>query len=104
MPLTFFFLQAVNAALAAASIWIHFRNPALWDDQAILFSTLAGTFMACLTAILLGMSMLLSGEDRGRSNAIHLILTLAFAGAQGYLLYLTGKDIGLLHLIRSKFG
>lgn len=104
MPLTFLLLQAVNTVLAAASLWIHFRNPVLWDDQAIVFSTIAGSTMACLTAMLLGTALLFSSEAKWKINSVHLLLTLAFAATQGYLLYLTSRDIGLLQMLRSKLG
>lgn len=104
MPLTFMLLQAVNAVLAAASLWIHFRNPALWDDQAIVFSTVSGSIMASLTAMLLGAALLFSAEAKWKSNFIHLVLTLSFAGIQGYLLYLTSRELGILQLLKSKLG
>lgn len=97
-------LQIANAALAAASLGIHFLAPALWDDQAIVFSTLAGTLLACVTAIALGGSLLGSQAIRWRTMLIHLVLTLAFAAAQGWLLYLTGRDMGVVQLLKSRLG
>jgi hypothetical protein len=104
MPLTFILLNSVNAALAAASLWIHFRIPGLWDDQALVYSTLAGFSLACLSAILLGARMLFSDHAGWRSHLIHLTLILAFAAVQGYLLYLLGKDLGLPQLLKSRMG
>jgi len=91
-------------ALAGASAWIHFRAPHLWDDQAILYSTMTGTAIASFTAIFLGLSMLFAVESRGRTLFINLFLTLLFAAAQGYLLWLTGKDMGIIQLIKSRLG
>lgn len=104
MPLTFLLLQVVNTVLVAASLWIHFRNPAIWDDQAIVFSTIAGVVIACLTAMLLGAALLFSAEAKWKSNLVHLVLTLSFAAVQGYLLFLTSRDMGLLQLLKNKLG
>ena len=101
--MTFLLLQFTNAVLAITSAWIYFRAPTLWDDQAVVFSTVAGTFLACLTAIFLGGSMVFSEHGR-KSHFVHIALTLAFAGAQGYLLYLTGRDLGLIQLIKTRLG
>lgn len=101
--MTFLLLQAVNVLLAASTLWIRFRNPGLWDDQAMVFSTVAGTVLASLTAVLLGASMVLAGEIR-RSHILHLLLTLLFAGLQGAMLYITGRDLGIIHLIKSRLG
>lgn len=101
--MTFLLLQFTNAILAASSAWIFFRAPTLWDDQAIVYSTVAGTFLACLTAIFLGGSMLFSENSR-KSHFIHLVLTLAFAGFQGWLLFQMGRNMGLIELIKSRLG
>lgn len=102
--MTFLLLQIVNAILAAASLGIHFLLPTLWDDQAIVFSTLAGSLLASLTAVALGISMLLAGESKSRGTLVHLVLTLGFAGLQGWLLFLTGRDLGIIHMIKSRLG
>lgn len=99
--MTFLLLQFTNAVLAAASTWIFFRAPTLWDDQALVYCTVAGTFIACLTAILIGGSLVFSERSR-KSHFIHIALTLAFAGWQGYLLYLAGRESGLLQIIKSR--
>lgn len=101
--MTFTILQAMNAVLAAGTLFIHFRHPTLWDDQAIVYTTLAGTFLACLTALFLGTAMLFSDSSR-KGYFLHLALTLGFAAVQGYFLYLTGRDLGILHLIKSRMG
>jgi hypothetical protein len=102
MPVTFVLLQSINAALAAATLWIRFRNPFLWDDQGIVYSTCAGALFACLTAVLLGMALVFGEETKWGSAILNLLLTLAFAGMQGYFLYLTGRDLGVLHLLKAK--
>jgi hypothetical protein len=99
--MTFLLLQFTNAVLAAASAWIFFRAPTLWDDQALVYSTVAGTLVACLTAVFIGGSLVFSEQGR-RSHFIHIALTLAFAGWQGYLLYLAGRELGLLQIIKSR--
>jgi hypothetical protein len=104
MSLTFLLLQAANLALAGASLWIHFRAPGLWDDQAMVYSTVTGTFLASLTAVVLGAAMLLSSETRWKSTLANLLLTLVFASGQGYLLYQAGRETGLIQLLRLKFG
>ena len=104
MPLTFVLLQLSNAVLAAATLWIHFRNPFLWDDQAIVMSTCAGTALASITAIILGLSLLFSTESKMGAAMLNLVLTLAFAGLQGYYLFFTAKDLGILQMLKSKFG
>ncbi|HLP39947.1 MAG TPA: hypothetical protein VK465_00440 [Fibrobacteria bacterium] len=104
MPLTFLLLQLANLALAAASAWIHFRNPHLWGDQAMVYSTLTGTFLASFTALLLGLVLVFASESRWASMALNLVLTLAFAGGQGWLLWLTGREFGLVQLLKLKLG
>jgi glucan phosphoethanolaminetransferase (alkaline phosphatase superfamily) len=104
MPLTFLLLQLANAALAAASLWIRYKNPALWDDQALVLSVLAGVLSASFTAILLGVSMVFSREARWLFLTVHLLLTLAFASLQIYLLWILGHDMGLVNFLRSKLG
>src|SRR4051812_37247604 len=103
MPLTFLLLQLTNFALAAASLWIHFRNPLMWDDQAIVFSSSAGALSASLTAIILGIQFMFAKETKPASAAINLVLTLGFAALQLYLLFLTGRDLGLMQILKSKF-
>ena len=107
MPLALLFLQLVNAAFAAASLWIHFRAPLLWDDQAIVFTTCAGTLAACVTALLLGLVLLFGAETsptKWGSILLNLILILGFAGLQGYFLFSTGRDLGVLHLLKARLG
>ena len=104
MPFTFLLLQAANLALAGASLWIHIRAPHLWDDQAIVYSTVTGTLLASLTTVLLGAAMLLAADVRWKSSMANLLLTLLLASGQGYLLYLAGRDTGLIQLLRLKLG
>jgi hypothetical protein len=104
MPITFLLLQLSNAALAAATLWIHFRNPFLWDDQAIVISTCAGTAAASLTAIILGLYLVFSSESKWGAAILNLLLTLAFAGLQGYFLFLTGRDLGIIQLLKNRMG
>ncbi|HKP95655.1 MAG TPA: hypothetical protein VJ385_07850 [Fibrobacteria bacterium] len=104
MPLTFLLLQLTNAALAAATLWIHFRNPFMWDDQALLIATCAGVLGASLTAVLLGISLVFRDDSKWAAILVNLLLTLAFAGLQGYFLFLTGRDLGLIQLLKSKLG
>lgn len=104
MTVTFLLLEIVNAALAAASLWIRFRNPGLWDDQALVLSVLAGVLSSSFTAILLGVSMVFSKEARALFLSVHLLLTLAFAGVQIYLLWMVGHDMGVLNYLRAKLG
>ncbi|MDB5104537.1 MAG: hypothetical protein JWP91_2226 [Fibrobacteres bacterium] len=104
MPLTFLLLQLTNAVLAAATLWIHFRNPFLWDDQAIVASTCAGTVAASLTAIILGLALIFGSESKWGPAILNLALTLAFAALQGYFLFLTGRDLGIFQLVKSKLG
>ena len=104
MPLTFVLLQLVNAVLAGATLWIHFRNPFLWDDQAIIYATCGGTLVGCLTAIILGISLMLREDVKFGAAFLNLILTLAFAGMQGWFLYLTGRDIGVMEILKAKLG
>lgn len=104
MPMTFLLLQIANVAMAVATLWIHFRNPFMWDDQAIVISTCAGTLAASFTAILLGISLVFSEETKWGAAFINLLLTLAFAALQGYFLFLTGRDMGIYQLIKAKLG
>lgn len=104
MPLTFVLLQVANAAFAAATLWIHFRNPFLWDDQAIILSTCAGTAAASLTAIILGLSLLFGSGSKMLSVAINLFLTLAFAALQGYFLWFTARDLGVFQALKARLG
>lgn len=104
MPLTFVLLQVANFAFAAATLWIHFRNPFLWDDQAIVLSTCAGTVAASLTAIILGLSLLFGSGTKMLSALINLFLTLAFAGLQGYFLWFTARDLGIFQALKARLG
>lgn len=104
MPLTFLLLHLTNAALATATLWIHFRNPFLWDDQAIVVASWAGVLAASLTAIMLGISLIFRSDTKWGAVLANLFLTLAFAGLQGYFLYLSGRDLGLFNLLKSKLG
>jgi len=104
MPLTFVLLQLTNIALAAATLWIHFRNPFLWDDQAIVISTCAGTAAASITAIILGLSLVFGSETKWGAAILNLMLTLAFAGLQGWFLYFTARDLGILQMLKARLG
>jgi hypothetical protein len=104
MSLALLFLQLANAALAAATLWIRFRAPFLWDDQAIVFSTCAGTLTACLTALLLGIALLTDEESKWGPTLLNLFLALACSGLQGYFLFSAGRDMGLLHILKSRLG
>lgn len=104
MPLALFLLQIVNVALGAATLWIHFRAPLSWDDQAIVFSTCAGTLAACVTALLLGFGLLFGAETKWGAILLNLALTLGFAGLQGYFLISTGRDLGILRILKARLG
>lgn len=104
MPLTFILLQCVNFGLAGASSWLHFRNPLLWDDQAIIISICAGTLSASLTAILLGISLVFGEETKWGATMLNLFLTLAFGAWQGYLLFMLSRDMGIFNLIKARLG
>ena len=104
MSLALILLQIVNAALAAATLWIRFRAPFLWDDQGIVYSTCAGTLAACFTALLLGMAMLADEDTNWGATLLNLVLTLGFAGLQGYFLFTVGQDLGILRLLKSRLG
>lgn len=104
MPLTFFLLQLINFTLAGSSAWLHFRNPLMWDDQAILISVCGGTLCASLTAILLGLNLVFREDNKFLPTFLNLVLTLGFGGLQGYLLYLLGRDFGIMNLIKTQFG
>ena len=104
MPVTFLLLQTFNILLACATLYIRFRDPLLWDDQAIVLSTSFGTIGASLTAILLGMHLAFGDDTKWGPVILNLGLTLAVAGMQGYFLYLTGKDLGLIEILKAKLG
>ncbi len=104
MPLTFILLQATNAALAAASLWLHFKNPFMWDDQAIFFAVCAGTLSACLTAIILGITLIFRDQLKWGPVLINLLLALGFGVLQGYLLFQTGRDLGVFHFLKARLG
>jgi hypothetical protein len=104
MPLTFLLLQLTNAALAVATLWIRFKNPFLWDDQAMVMAPFAGLLMASLTAIILGLSLAFRSETKWGYALLNLGLTLAFAGLQGYFLFIMGRDMGLLQMLKAKLG
>lgn len=104
MPLTFILLHLVNFILAGASAWLHFKNPLLWDDQAIVISVCAGTLCASLTAILLGLNLVFRDDNKLLPSLLNLVLSLGFGVWQGYLLYLMGRDLGILHIIKSQLG
>ena len=104
MPITFVLLHLINSALAGASLWIHFRNPLMWDDQALVIAICAGSLCASLTAIILGLSLVFGEEIEWGPTILNLFLTLAFGGLQGYLLFTLGRDFGIIQLLKSKLG
>lgn len=104
MALALLLLQIANAAFAAATLWIRFRAPFLWDDQGIVFATCAGTLTACVTVLLLGISLLTDEEAKWGPTLLNLILSLSFAGLQGYFLFAAGRDMGLLRVLKSRLG
>jgi hypothetical protein len=104
MPLTFLLLQTANVALAAATLWIRFRNPLLWDDQAIVLATCGGMAMASLTAILLGLSLMFRSDSKMIANLANLFLTLACAGLQGYFLLAISRELGLFQMLKTLLG
>ena len=104
MPLTFFLLHMGNVALAAASAWIYYRNPNFMDDQAIFFSVVVGSVLSWLTAIITGLALVFSNNIKWKSATLNVLLTLGFAAFQGYFLYLTSREVGLLQLLKSKLG
>jgi hypothetical protein len=104
MPLALFLLQIVNVALGAATLWIHYRAPLLWDDQAIVFSTCAGTLAACASALLIGLVLLFGEETKWGPMLLNLALTLGFAGLQGYFLFFAGRDLGVLRILKARLG
>jgi hypothetical protein len=104
MPLTFLLLQLTNALLAAATLWIRFKDPFLWDDQAILISTGAGLLGGSLTAIILGLSLVFRSEFKRGAALLNFVLALAFSVLQGYYFFVAGRDLGVLQLLKSKLG
>jgi hypothetical protein len=104
MPLALLLLQIANTVLAGATLWIHFRAPLLWDDQAIVYATCAGTLAASVTALVLGLSLLLDEEIQWAPVLLNLALTLVFSGLQGYYLLFTGRDLGVLRILKSRLG
>jgi hypothetical protein len=104
MPLTFLLLQLTNLVLAAASLWLHFKNPLMWDDQAVVVSICAGTLSASLTAILLGITLAFGEETKWGPVLLNLFLTLAFGGLQGYLLFMMGRDMGIVQMVKARLG
>jgi hypothetical protein len=76
----------------------------MWDDQAIVYSTCAGTLAASVTALLLGLSLLADGKSKWGAAFLNLVLALGFAGLQGYFLFLTGRDLGVLRLLKNRLG
>ncbi len=104
MSPTFILLQVINTLFALATVWIHFKNPFLLDDQGIVISTLAGMISISLTAILLGFSFIFSENNKLVPSLINLLLTLGFAAVQGYSLFLLGIDLGIIQMLKSKLG
>lgn len=104
MPVTFLLLQLANLAFGAATLWIRFQDPFLWDDQAIVFSTAAGALAACVTVVLLGLSLVLGEDTRWGAVLLNLALALGFAGLQGYFLFLAGRDMGVLRILKARLG
>ena len=104
MPMALLLLQIANTVLAAATLWIHFRAPFLWDDQGIVYSSCAGALSACFTALAIGVGLLARDEAKWGSTLLNLALTLAFAGLQGFFLFSAGRDLGLLYLIKARLG
>lgn len=104
MPLTFLLLQLTNLTLAAASLWLHFRNPLMWDDQAVVVSVCAGTLSVSLTAILLGITLAFGEEIKWGRTFLNLLLVLAFGALQGYLLFMMGRDLGIIQMVKARLG
>jgi hypothetical protein len=104
MGLALLLLQIANLILAAATLWIRFRAPFLWDDQGIVFSTCAGTLTACLTALLLGIALLTDEDSKWGPTLLNLVLALGFSGLQGFFLFAASRDMGLLHVLKARLG
>lgn len=104
MALALLLLQLANLGLGAATLWIRFRAPFLWDDQGIVFSTCAGTLTACFTALLLGIALLTDEDAKWGPALLNLALALGFAGLQGFFLFASARDMGLLHVLKARLG
>lgn len=104
MALALLLLQIANTALAASTLWIRFRAPFLWDDQAIVYSTCAGFLAACFTALLVGISLLLDEKPKTLPTLLNLVLTLGYTGLQGWFLFATARETGILGLLKSRLG
>lgn len=104
MPFTFVLLQTINFVLVAASLWIHIKSPLMWDDQAMLISSAAGTLSASLTTIFIGLFLVLREETKWGSILFNLGLAFGFGGLQGFFLFHLLRDIGFFQIIKSKMG
>jgi hypothetical protein len=104
MALALLLLQIANLVLAAATLWIRFRAPFLWDDQGIVFSSCAGTLTACLTALLLGIALLTDEDSKWGAALLNLVLALGFSALQGFFLFSASRDMGLLQVLKARLG
>ena len=90
--------------MAVATLWIHFRNPFMWDDQAIVISTCAGTLAASFTAILLGISLVFSEETQMGSRIHQPAADAGLRGPAGLFPFLDGQGHGDLPAHQSQVG
>jgi hypothetical protein len=104
MGLALLLLQIANAILAAATLWIRFRAPFLWDDQGLVYAACAGTLTASFTALMLGFALIAGEKAKWGPALLNLALTLACAGLQGYFLFAAGRDLGVLRLLKARLG
>ena len=104
MPVTFLLLQLFNLALAGTTAWSRFRVPHLWEGHALAASVCAGALLASLTVLLLGVYLLASNESRKGFFTAHLAVALGCVAWQGWMLFLLGREVGLLHIFKSRLG
>ena len=100
MPLTLGFLQTLNTLLLLASGWIYWKDPELLNSQALLYTSLLGLSLACITLLLLSIITLIKAEVRWPSFIANIFLGLLFTTGQGYCLYWLSRENGLWDVIQ----
>jgi len=67
-------------------------------------SSATGMLAASFTGIFLGIILAFRSEIKWGSMLANMALAIAFAGLQGYFLFLTGRDLGIVQFLKSKLG
>jgi len=82
------------------SAWIFWKQPELLNSQALLYTSLLGLSLACLSLLIISFSAIIRAEIIWLSFVLNIFLSLLFIAGQGYCLYWLSRENGLWDLIK----